>query len=130
MNDRIQKIDILGTEYTIRFTTEKEDSRLHDCNGCCDFTTKEILIETNIPRDEHTVGSLDELIEVTLRHEIIHAFLSESGLWTNCYWAVNEEVVDWIAIQFPKLSRVFSQVQGKDSLYKDFVELAKDTRGE
>ena len=43
------------------------------------------------------------------RHELIHAFLYESGL-DACSWANNEEMVDWIAIQFPKLFKAFQEV--------------------
>ena len=51
----------------------------------------------------------------TLRHELIHAFLAESGLSANALsnytsWAENEEMVDWIAIQFPKILEVFKEV--------------------
>jgi hypothetical protein len=53
-------------------------------------------------------------IKATLRHEIIHAFLHESGLSgssvTDVPWAVNEEMVDWFAIQFPKMIKVFEQL--------------------
>ena len=54
-----------------------------------------------------------------LRHEIIHAFLSESGLEAsgNSFggsWAQNEEMVDWIAIQAPKLFAAFSEVDAID----------------
>lgn len=49
-----------------------------------------------------------------LRHEIIHAFFNESGLQDDssnidCGWAVNEEMVDWIAIQFPKMVKAFEE---------------------
>lgn len=52
----------------------------------------------------------------TLRHEIIHAFLTESGLHGNTYnvdggWAMNEEMVDWFAIQSPKIMRVFEELE-------------------
>lgn len=49
-----------------------------------------------------------------LRHELMHAFLNESGLSANstvpdCAWAKNEEMVDWFAIQSPKIFKVFSE---------------------
>ena len=49
----------------------------------------------------------------TLRHEIVHAFLYESGLWQNSFkdWARNEEMTDWIALQFEKLLDVFKEVK-------------------
>lgn len=44
-----------------------------------------------------------------MRHEIVHAYLYESGLAENSLsvanWATNEEMVDWIARQFPKIKR-------------------------
>jgi hypothetical protein len=51
----------------------------------------------------------------TIRHEIVHAFLNESGLGWNALpneraWAKNEEMVDWIAIQFPKIAKVFREL--------------------
>lgn len=53
-------------------------------------------------------------LPATLRHEIIHAFLFESGLWVNSNsvecWAMNEEMIDWIAIQYPKISKVFKKL--------------------
>ena len=49
-----------------------------------------------------------------LRHEIIHAFLSESGLSVNfehCSKFGHEEtMVDWIAIQFPKIHKVYEEL--------------------
>ena len=50
-----------------------------------------------------------------LRHEIIHAFLNESGLSdsSNQYagaWAKNEEMVDWFAIQSPKIFKVYLEL--------------------
>ena len=48
-----------------------------------------------------------------LRHEIVHAFLYESGLWQNAYgskcWAKNEEMIDWMAIQIPKIQRAYKE---------------------
>ena len=49
----------------------------------------------------------------TLRHEIVHAFLGESGLSNNSNsidaWARNEEVVDWFAIQGPKIYKAWQE---------------------
>jgi len=41
-----------------------------------------------------------------IRHELVHAFLFESGLAGNS-WASNEEIVDWIAYMFPKMKAAF-----------------------
>lgn len=45
-----------------------------------------------------------------VRHEVVHAFLFESGLG-NDSWAANEEIVDWIAAMFPKLKDAFEQLK-------------------
>ena len=46
---------------------------------------------------------------------IIHAFLLESGLDSNSNsadsWAVNEEMVDWFAIQSPKIFKLFNKLE-------------------
>ena len=53
-----------------------------------------------------------------LRHEIIHAFLSESGLDCNFehlkQFGHEETMVDWIAIQFPKIYEVYKEVGAID----------------
>ncbi len=63
---------------------------------------------------DHSDLSLFDNLEVydkqTLRHEIIHAFFAESGLHSDSDYAENEELVDWIAIQFPKMLKVFQEV--------------------
>ena len=49
-----------------------------------------------------------------LRHEIIHAYLEESGLSASSNmisaWAQNEEMVDWLAIQSSKIFATFQEV--------------------
>lgn len=49
-----------------------------------------------------------------LRHEIIHAFLAESGLQSNYehykQFGHEETIVDWFAIQFPKMIKAFESV--------------------
>lgn len=49
-----------------------------------------------------------------VRHEIIHAFLNESGLKDNFEHAHRmgheETMVDWIALQFPKILKAYQQL--------------------
>ena len=44
-----------------------------------------------------------------LRHEITHAFFFESGLAENSPFAQNEELVDWMAIQGPKIYKAWQE---------------------
>ena len=102
MNDR--KINILGSEWTIKEQSETENELLKNCDGYCDWTTKEIVIEREI---NGTLSDMQQYIKKVTRHEIIHAFLCESGL-SECSgeaeaWATNEEMVDWFARQGSKI---------------------------
>ena len=101
------KINILGTEYTIEPRNLKDEN--HD--GFTDNTNKLIVIRSD---NQNNVGDFDFLQKKQLRHEIIHAFLSESGL--QCNWQHTEQfghdetTVDWFAIQSPKIFEVFKEL--------------------
>lgn len=119
------KVKILGTEYEIISVEETNDNLekyplLKDNSGYTDITTKQIYI-LEYKNTEDTFKNLDVLYKKTLRHELIHAFLYESGLFNNSNgdWAKNEEVVDWIAIQFEKILGVFIELQCIDSIGVD-----------
>lgn len=105
-------INILGTDIKVVFREEKQDVKLEQLGGYFDST--ENLIVVKIPeKDEMSCGNLENHQKKVLRHEIIHAFLHESGLdWsaspTEC-WATNEEMVDWLAIQAPKIFKIFRE---------------------
>lgn len=102
------KIDVLGTEYIILKRTKEEDRELEVCDGYCDHTAKKIVVTERDP--ECTLECFDVYIKKVLRHEIIHAFLFESGLHENFKhdtFGHDETMVDWIAVQFPKLLVAF-----------------------
>jgi hypothetical protein len=103
------KIDVLGTEYEIKICTDDEECRLCGCDGFCDETSKEIFAESyaKTKSDPNCKLILSVQTNKVVRHEIIHAFLFESGLAENSEWAQNEEMVDWFAIQMPKLLKAF-----------------------
>ncbi len=103
-------VNVLGTDYEVVVATEKEDPRLEDCSGFCDETTKEIVVERLKQGAPNTKGRLELQEEKNIRHEIVHAFLFESGLAENSEWAQNEEMIDWIAKQGPKLVKAWREV--------------------
>ncbi|MBR4208648.1 MAG: hypothetical protein IKQ96_00335 [Lachnospiraceae bacterium] len=81
---------------------------LRDADGYCDPTVKQCVIssfeeEMGLPGCKKNLWVHQEKV---IRHELVHAFLYESGLSENS-WAGNEEIVDWIAAQFPKLDGAF-----------------------
>lgn len=105
------KVNVLGTEYTILFDVPLEDMP-SEADGCMDCSTKTIkVVKLEITKD--SLQDMDEYIKKILRHEIIHAFFYESGLW-NCSgssdeWAMDETITDWIAIQSPKMFQAFKE---------------------
>lgn len=113
------KVNILGTEYTItvkKYDEDEEFERL-SVDGYCESLSKRIVV-----CDMHTFkgwetaaqDTIEAAQKETLRHEIVHAFLYESGL-ADCSngiesaWAKNEEMVDWIAIQGPKIYKAWQE---------------------
>lgn len=102
----MKKINILGTEYTVKESTEADDERLKGKDGYCDTSIKECVVDEMNHTEPDMKKNLPEYKKSVKRHEIIHAFLYESGL-DSCSWAGNEEMVDWIAIQFPKMMKAF-----------------------
>lgn len=112
-NSFIGIVNVLGTNYTIERRNKKEDSELAYCDGYCDTSIKLIvIIDVNSLKKEGSVKDLYFYEQKVLRHELVHAFLFESGLAHNSSWATNEELVDWIALQFNKLQEVFNQIRG------------------
>ena len=104
-------VNVLGTEYTIERRLIEDDKKLETCDGYCDTTIKLIVVGDFKP-EVFSKADLVAYAKKVLRHEITHAFLYESGLCVNSMvcddaWSTNEEMIDWIAIQFPKLLIAF-----------------------
>lgn len=105
-------VNILGTAYSVakKYSEEPAFER-RSIDGFCDSYTHNIVYcdMTTYPGWENelpeTVVACEKQI---IRHEITHAVLGESGLSysstvVNGPWATHEEMVDWIALQGPKL---------------------------
>lgn len=104
-------ISVLGTEYSIVETSKNEDKRLCDCDGFCDKSSKEIVITTET--DDSELANWTWYRNKVLRHEIMHAFFFESGMQENfeCKpFGIMETLVDWLAIQYPKIKSVFDEL--------------------
>lgn len=107
-------VNVLGTEYTIERRLLEDDKKLETADGYCDTSIKLIVVGDFKPENFSKVD-LESYGKKVMRHEITHAFLYESGLCVNSMvcdngWSTNEEMVDWIAIQFPKLLQAFKDV--------------------
>lgn len=108
-------VNILGTVYTIKEQSENENELLKNCDGYCDWTTKEIVIEREM---EGNLADMEVYIRKVTRHEIVHAFLLESGLHESSAsvdgWAWNEEMVDWFARQGQKIYAAWKEADALD----------------
>lgn len=107
-----QKVNILGTEYEIVVQSENKNPKLKVANGICEQYSKKIVINDfeYCKDDIMIVDNFNEFKKKVLRHEIVHAFFGESGLRSCSDYAENEELVDWIAIQAPKIFNVFQEL--------------------
>jgi hypothetical protein len=105
-------INILGTQYEVIKQTEKENPKLKDANGLCEPYTRQIIYKEN----EQSIDVFDNIAafdKKNLRHEIIHAFFAESGLTE---YMEDEVLVEWIAVQFPKISRIIKEVENEENI--------------
>lgn len=108
-----QKVNILGEEWSV-IVKDKEEAKgdyiLENCgDGYCDATIKAVVALRAVT-EKDALKNIDAYNKTTLRHELIHAFLDESGLKQNSSWARNEEMVDWFANQLPKIFKVYKEL--------------------
>ena len=80
----MQKVNILGTEYEI-IREAFEDETI---DGFCDYTAHIIKVRNN---NVSEVGDFEKLMKKQFGHE--------------------ETIVDWFAIQFPKIMKVFKELE-------------------
>lgn len=109
------KINILGTEWNIKTGNVSQYPSLEDADGYCDSTLKEIVVDDmeKSKGKPGAKGDLDAYQKHCLRHEVIHAFMKESGLSHNFEHrniGIDETMVDWFAIQSPKIYKAFTEL--------------------
>ena len=107
----MKTVHILGVEYTIYFDVNP-DELPEGSDGCMDQSTRSIKIaEMEVTKD--TLQNLADYQKKVLRHEIVHAFMYESGCWAcsgaSSAWGQDETVTDWFAIQSPKIFKAFQE---------------------
>jgi hypothetical protein len=114
----MKKVNILGTTYKVYLNVPyQNDPQLGGLFGYTSFHDKKIVVAKvrTIPGWESVDdAAAADVFACTVRHEVIHAYLMESGLNgsanpSDC-WARNEEMIDWFAIQMPKLAKTFNEL--------------------
>lgn len=101
--------EILGVGYVIERKLEADDVLLKNLDGYCDESIKYIAVCKHIDELDN-LKNMVEFENKVLRHEIIHAYLSESGLGECSEWAKNEEMVDFFARQLPKIVTTMNEL--------------------
>lgn len=99
-------VDILGMKWTV----VSENFGNKDYDGMTDFTTRTIKVRNDNVQE---FDNFKELYKRTVRHEVLHAFMIESGLDSNFNhpeYGHDETFVDWVAIQFPKIMIAYSKL--------------------
>lgn len=90
------EVNVLGTIYEIEKLDEKDPCMLkNNADAYVDCTEKKIFLHKD-----------DIMINASLRHEIVHAFMYEAGIEFG-YQFHNEDAVNYIATIFPKLEDAF-----------------------
>ena len=104
-------VNILGTDYEIKFVPEEELDEI-GADAATDWSAKLIRIKVFVP-SKYDMKDLEMFQRKLIRHEIIHAFLYESGL-AECSgntgaWAKCEAAVDFFAYQHNKIHAAFER---------------------
>lgn len=104
-----EKVNVLGTTYTIEMMAKAEDKLFRDgkCDGWCDNTSKRIAVCRETGTD---LDNADTYMRHVLRHELVHAMLYESGIgcsYVHPQYGHDETMVDWMAAQGPKLHAIW-----------------------
>ena len=103
------EINVLGTKYKVILNGKQADyPNLKRGDGYVDYSTKTIVLEEFEP-NEYDMQDLKYYENKVLRHEIVHAFMYESGLDINSEWGRDETLIDFIALQIPKMIKAMSE---------------------
>ena len=115
MKKELCKINILGEMWTIiecDDVNEDENLKKGGSDGYSSWSSKEIVVldlNNEVYSNIHE-NNRKEYRDNTIRHEIIHSFLSAAGLQScagtySGAWSLNEEMIDWMAIMLPRITK-------------------------
>ena len=107
-------VDVLGVPYSVNITPEADDPKLESMDGYTDPSIKRIVISDvhRRPDDPENVQDQDWFQRNIIRHELIHAFVVESGC-QDALWH-SEDMVRWLAYMFPRLVDAFKEAKAME----------------
>ena len=140
INKKEVDVPVLGQDYKFRLIKEEDledriKSLFVDYRGTCNTFDKEIIVQdmtgtlqkagnllTTASSEDAQVRCEQIIMNETARHELMHAFFKESGL-ADEFESNNEVVVDWFAIQLPKIVRACCEVHAfTDDEMESFIK--------
>ena len=98
------KVNILGTEYDI--IIDNDNPKMKDSDGFCEWVAKKIIITDAYRNEEDVLDNIDDYIHKVIRHEAFHALFAEMGIKK---WLQDEELVDMLAMQYPKIRKIMDE---------------------
>jgi len=107
-------LNILGSKWKLKIVPRDYDPILMECDGYTDRSLRTMYVAEESVGDINDLHNWSEYQKAVRRHEIIHAFFYESGLaqsWEHTSYSHDETTVDWFAIQFPKILKVFEKAE-------------------
>lgn len=110
-----KEFSVLGSTWTLIFESTVNKERYVAHNGWADTSVKECHVGIR-PKSRTLMNDPDEFYRNIARHEVIHAYLFESGLVPSAVsnskkWSVNETMIEWMAKQMPKIMKTFKELE-------------------
>lgn len=114
------EVNILGQQYEVVFEAEDDNPKLKDADGICEIYSKKLILNTSYIDDPDCFDNIAEYVHKVLRHEAFHALFAEMGIKG---WFRDEELVDMLAMQYPKIRRIMDEC---DSLKLEGIDASKE----
>ena len=117
-------VNVLGTPYRVEMRRRDDDIDLKSGSGAYCHGNLKLIVVGDLSTYDGNVRLENKRLDMVavrdseclnLRHELIHAYLNESGLQDDAFevrkaWPNNEEMVGWFAIQSPKIFATYKEL--------------------
>ena len=103
-------LDILGAKYNVRIVN-RSNLKMQEADGIAEIYSKEILLCQDEKNDDNAFDNIEDYYRKVLRHEAFHAMFAEMGVRK---WFEDEELVDMLAMQYPKIKAIMDKCDAVD----------------
>lgn len=107
-------LNILGSKWKLKVVPRHLDPMFATVDGYTDRSTRTMYVADDGTNTMDDLKDWTAYQKVVKRHEIIHAYMFESGLAQDMYhpsYGHCEQDIDFFAIQFPKMLGVFEKAE-------------------